>query len=208
MGGSSLKNNSNWFFKILVMTDQRVSGSVLVEFILIMPLAILICLAAIDLSRAMRTFKIAATMSREIANIVYRECVTSDVAERNDCLDNAFQSVQDTATDIANGSQVLVTLFIEQPDGSIGPLTRAPGGIAVPFQFNSTADLDTTTGGGLRIGSGNIDSSIRDRQAVVVGEAYVPFQPIVPFFSMLLNGGNKMASRYFPAGMVHEVTIF
>lgn len=189
------------------MTDQRLSGSVLVEFILIMPLAIVICLAAIDLSRAMRTFKIAATMSREIANIVYRECVTSDVAERNDCLNNAHQAVQNTATAIAAGSQVLVTLFIEQPDGAIGPVTRSSD-VAIPFKFPDTADLDVETGGALRIGGGAIDHSIRERQAVVVGEAYVPFTPIVPLFSLFLNGGNEMVSQNFPAGMVHEVTIF
>lgn len=197
------------------MTDQRLSGSVLVEFILIMPLAIVICLAAIDLSRAMRTFKIAATMSREIANIVYRECVTSDVAERNDCLNNAHQAVQNTATAIAAGSQVLVTLFIEQPDGAIGPVTRSSD-VAIPFKFPDTASLSNLHTPGTEDedealfipGKLDLNESIRERQAVVVGEAYVPFQPIVPFFSMLLNSGNKMASRYFPAGMVHEVTIF
>lgn len=172
-------------------------GSVLVEFILILPLVFLICLAAIDLSRAIRTFKIASTMSREVANMVFRECVTSDQAERSDCLNGVHGRIQGLATVLAPGSEVLVTLFISQPGRGILTETRTVG--TRPFRYADTAALDAPTGtnGLLRIGESAIDPSITERQAIVVGEAYVPFNPLVPIFY-----------RYFRDPMVHEVTIF
>ena len=191
---------------------KHIDGVALVEFILIMPLAIIICLGAIDLSRAIRTFKTASTLSREMANAAYRECVTSDRAEREACLLHAQNRIQNFANQLVDPNPaVAVTMFIWVPNpgenplngtGSVttiavntnGTMAQAANGAAIPdnsgVKYTAPGQLPGVMGAAL-------GQSIQDHQAIVVGEARLAFNPIVPVFF-----------RYFLGNDVHEITIY
>ena len=92
-------------------------GSVLFELTLVLPLIVFIAIASIDIAQALRASKAAAVLSRELANIAFRECsVDVDECQMTFSADGIFIDLKRAAEMVKEGAKISAT-FWSSPTG-------------------------------------------------------------------------------------------
>ena len=170
-GGMNLSKNSG----DLMPGVKAQRGAVFVEALLVIPLLLLIVGATIEFSRALRLKKIVASLSKETANLVFRECADLKTLVTTPCLPMAQHNMQNFANQIVSGSVIAVRVEAPDINGNSFDVTEP----------NGTKKRDGSTPVCSTHGSGAAFSA--SREVTVCGYARIPYQPIVPFLKYLLG---------------------
>ncbi len=147
-------------------------GIAIVELALILPLLLIITLASLELIRESTSVKIAVQLSREAANLAYRECVNriNSPDEAVECLSLCQQEVMQRARDTI-GSNVTVILSYYTTDTAAAPLLwrLAEVGSSVTYPTKYTAATLAP----------HSYIATKPDQPIVIGEVYVPYTAVI-----------------------------
>lgn len=163
------------------------SGHAIAELAFFLPVLVLIAFASLEFSMMLKNYELATTLSRELANVAYRECAVSIEAmntantmfDPDPCLDLVIRDLQQKFTKVAN-VQLVVSLYHWNPGaGSSGrSVMKATNGGNYPSRYSVSrlerADVSTPTLG---------TSIIEEYRTVIIGEVYVPYNLMFSFMS-------------------------
>jgi hypothetical protein len=160
---------------------SREKGAVVFEMILIIPFIIFICALSIEFTRALRYMKIAMSLSKEAANIAYRECADVKTLVTTPCLPLVQAKMTRFAQlNILPGSTTYVAISVainyngsqyQASAPSVWPANSA-GSQCGPIASKAAALL--ASGGAAH-------------EVVVCAHSYVPYHTIIPFLHRLLG---------------------
>ena len=164
----------------------RQRGSVLLELVLLVPMMIIVAVCGVEFTRCLRYMKVAQGLSKEVANGVFRECASLRTLRMSSCIHDAQILMTDIAQRIAPGSHTHVTVYVSSAE----PANPVPTTYTL-FEAHSpdprrTNDMPTTCRGGNLCSDlpgplvmGNDWYLVRSHGAVVVGEAFVQYRPLM-----------------------------
>ena len=149
------------------------SGAAALEFALVLPVILLLTLCVNELIRTSSAKKVVTQLSREAANIAYREC--TGLADRQvllNCLNQQRDNIQLFArANIHPDAEIILSYY------EIGP---APQRLLMEKGI-STGQLNrtrfSTTNGAFKA-----EITVLDSQAIYVGEAFIPYRPVIREF--------------------------
>ncbi|HQH27159.1 MAG TPA: TadE/TadG family type IV pilus assembly protein [Oligoflexia bacterium] len=173
----------------------------LIEFAFVVPILFLVIFGSVEVSRALYHMQIAASLSREAASLVYRDCVGDPAGdpvranqvnaltgvqfreEMDNCIEGRRAAIQQVAMRLARGSVITVTAYRHVPAAGTTP------GSAEQFP----AAPDPTEFGWHDKNNGIIKSAksaapLNARGYVVVGEAFIHFDTAFAPIWQLLGG--------------------
>jgi len=193
------------------------SGAVMLEFALVFPIMLLIVFSGIEYSRCFRNMQMAASLSREAASVAYRDCASDLPGDQLDhCIRTAREDIEKLASNLNEGSKIVISVY-GRDSGTMDRLSISPSigtdlgqvgddGSGVYTQYvdhdndpltapvNSGSDLDNLyfdytrfnlQGSGIAgISDNNI---INGHRRIVVAEAWVPFQALLPGYASITN---------------------
>jgi hypothetical protein len=193
------------------------NGAILLEFAMVWPVMALIVFAGIEYSRCFRNMQMAASLSREAASLAYRDCGSDLPGTHLDfCVNEKRLEIESLAENLNEGSKIVISVF-GRDTGNLDRLSISPslgndagqledvgGGV---FQQYTDHDSDENTPSilngsdlnnlyfdytrfGLAGGqiSGNINNgNLNDHRRIVIAEAWVPFQPLLPGYSAITD---------------------
>lgn len=166
------------------------SGHILLEATLIIPIIITIAFAGIEFTRSMRHAKIAMSLSREAANLVFRECSDRFSLNNTQCLRSKQLELDGFAESLVPGAEVIVTVYITQetkPGTSIAlPELRA----RQPQQPSANSNPQFVT----RLNAP--PTFLSDEHTVVIAEAYVPYSPLISGISGFFRFNPQLGAFY------------
>lgn len=178
-------------------------GIAMLEFVVILPLLLGLSIAALELSRSLRHAQLASTLSREVASIAYRECTNLPPPETMSCLEQIATPLTDFAQRLIPNSLVIVSVYaLDDSSGvevlqrrGIFPLQASDGTVGVSQTKNSITNgvaMDGVQGSqqGTTFSGVVEEEWVREHRMVVIGEAYVPFVPVLPFAGGLFVTGD------------------
>jgi hypothetical protein len=170
-------------------------GIALVEFAIIVPVLFAIIFGGIELARALRVQKMVSTMSREVANIAFREC-TPALEPVQACLENVVERVVPLSS--PGMSEVIVIVSVYRVNPVTGFVEQA--GTARGFADASDPEPNLQSRICLSGCLENLNSSlVRDAGMIAVGEVYSRFTPIVGIIPNYL---------WFNPERLYEATVF
>lgn len=159
-------------------TAQR--GSVLLELALALPVIILLSFLSIETARSLRYVQVAATLSREVASLAYRDCIGDQDQKLVFCLRRVRDEVLGYANNLVDDSELIVSMYTY--DG-----TTAERATSYEAGVSSQYNLSGTTITGL-----NDVNFLTNQRIVVIGEVTVPYEPLVPRLSEAFNLGEDL----------------
>ena len=170
--------------------SENERGSAITECAIILPLLLGFALAGLELSRSLRYSQLASTLSREIGSVAYRECGSMSVRDTRTCLQGVFNSFNTFGQSLVPGTMLAVSVYEYDPVTSkvrrvgIAPISAAtPATPNLPSRFKVPGGLtvDGVAGSseGLTIAGAITPQVLIDHRVIVIGEALVPFKPIV-----------------------------
>jgi Flp pilus assembly protein TadG len=181
-----------------ICCHENVRGHALVELALILPVLILIAFAGIDFARALNTYQIALSLSKEIASASYRECIV-DVADYNSsqvnlsashlkglfdpkqCLAAVRASLATTVSNVAPNTEFSIVMF-SYDSASNKAVEYVPTGY--PSLKNHTTSSFVFSGTTSTDSSGTLEKALQDYEVLILAEVNVPYQAI---FGVLLT---------------------
>ena len=86
-------------------------GAVLLELTLFVLIILLIGFSGFELTASLKHRKMAISLSRELANTVYRECSDAYQIDKTGCLGNIHTNMQNFAQTLAPLSYVAVSVY-------------------------------------------------------------------------------------------------
>ncbi len=181
--------------------EQR--GSAITEFAIVLPLLLGFALAGLELSRSLRYTQLASTLSREIGSVAYRECTSMSARDTRTCLQGVYDRFITFGQSLVPGTLLAVSAYEYDKDTGeirrvgIAPLAAAtPGATDNPSRFTvpNGVPINGVAGSltGNAIAGAITQQVLQDHRVVVIGEALVPFRPIVgsvPGVLTLFGGG-------------------
>lgn len=170
------------FSREMGMTNScryRESGLAMLELALALPIVLIISFVSIETARSLRYVQVASTLSREVASLAYRDCVGDKDEKLMFCLRNVRDEVLGYANNLIGGSEVIVSMYTY--DGTTAKdETSYEAGESSQYTLAGTAI------------SGLTDTNfLTNQRIVVIGEVYIPYEPLVPRLSSAFNLGAK-----------------
>jgi Flp pilus assembly protein TadG len=166
---------------------NKTSGSVLIELAIVLPIIVFIALGSVDIAQAIRASKAAATLSREMASIAFREC-SIEIAECTTAFSDvgAFKGIADVATAVHNHAKISAIYWSDNDTTT----NNCKTGQSISFTSATDAKFPKYAASALKtICTDRLNGQTERR--VAVGEAFIPYDPIMPFMSNVVgaNGG-------------------
>lgn len=164
---------------------SRTAGQAMVEFIFIIPVLFVFILAVLEFSTIYVQVQRNASLSREVANAIFRDCATLVSTEINGCMDNIVNQVNAQAGGLLenfnSGGPALRGKIIAKTFLPIKGTTKiqtyeshTAGSNAVVDNFISRFDENT------------VDKTIVQNQgAVVTGEVFYGYKPLTIIGNLL-----------------------
>lgn len=144
------------------------SGSVLLEFTLVLPLILGIIFASTEYIGALRITQFGTTISREASSMAFRECSGDIPRKIEGCLDLIRERIETFADKVEENTEVIISVY-EFEDGKavqLGMSKKSDGKNVSKFNINSP----------LVIGDGEILSS---HKRLILAESFVPSRQII-----------------------------
>lgn len=167
-----------------IITSQE-RAAALIEFMLVLPIMIIVIFLGIEFSRALYHMQLAASLSHQAANLAYRDCVgdpagnprtadqiseitgTENRKQIERCLEARRQIVQGVANRMAPGSVITVSLYrYDEGSKSAARFPSAPARSAFSWK-------DPEEG---IVASSKSESSLFSRSHLLAGEAFIRFE--------------------------------
>lgn len=169
------------------------SGIALVEFALVLPVLVLIAFGCAEFGRILQETQTAVFFSREVARTAYRLCGAERGASAQVCLNEVLSEHQAALNQIHPAAEVVVSSFQRVESTPSINSNTSPQNPAHSSRYNAS----------------NIRNLVLYRssapllfaapgQIVIVGEAFIPHNSIVPFISNV----------FFPGGLLYDAAIF
>jgi len=172
---------------------QRIDekGAVLIEFAIVWPIMFLIVFSGIEYSRSFRNMQMAASLSREAASVAYRDCASDIPGDEHlsPCLIRVRNNIERLAENLNEGSKIVISVY-GIDSGSMERL-----GISPSIGNGLGTDLDnlyfdysrfSPTASGIN-GNIDVDANFDGHRRIVIAEAWVPFQPLLPGYASIAN---------------------
>jgi len=150
------------------------NGAALIESVFIIVFIILFAASVVEFVQAFRTLKFATNISREAANLAFRECSDPDYAARQGCLSTVQNQIQSFAERVVGDTKVIISLI----DVSGGCQDDSVSTVGAEDDFPSAYLGDAACGALI-----GMDGDLVDHQVVVFAEVYVPYTPVIPFIA-------------------------
>jgi Flp pilus assembly pilin Flp len=105
-------------------------GATMIEFAMIIPVIMLVLVGSLEFTRMLRVYHLAASLSREVANIAMRQCMRAqDAATLQACLTddivdgrpNAVKQLQQYGEQLLPGTEVLITVYKYETSDDVTP---------------------------------------------------------------------------------------
>lgn len=145
----------------------------MVELALILPALMLFVFGGYELVRTDMTKKVATQLSREAANLAYRQCIarTGDPDDMRDCLLTCIRQIQNSAVNMGHPGLVVLISYYASGETALDPFRR----IAI------AGDGDPKHATRFAADNDSLSPAIRalPLQRVFLGEVYVPYEPVV-----------------------------
>lgn len=158
----------------LKLAKYKRQGGVLLELVIIIPFILFLSFTGFELIRSLKYLNLAATLSREIANIAYRECDPNNTNMQT-CLDTYRQNLETYAITNLNldGIEIKVTyVSANSVDAWNGNFIKSPDD-ATGYKHGNSDDGPTNFI--------KEYSKIAYLQKGFLGECYIPYTPIVSY---------------------------
>ncbi len=174
-------------------------GAVLVEFAVILPLILVLVFAGSEFSRLIKVKQLVTTISREAANMAFRECVMNEGATAT-CHTEMRNKLQTLARKKIPGTEVIISVYnwdpevddeINTADGKVvdPPMVTAVGINQTKFAPSGDHIADAATRSINIVPRGIIER----QRSVVIGEAYVPNTTVIGSFLGLFRFDRSVA---------------
>jgi hypothetical protein len=146
---------------------EQQRGGVLLELVLILPMLIFIAVLGVEFARQLRYTKIAMGLSKEAANLAYRECADIKTMVTTPCLQMVEAKMSRFADNIVPGATIRVAVSIND-------------GVNTYERILPAAGPGCTAAGGLT-------ALANVHQVAVCGRSRVPYNPLIRFLNRLLH---------------------
>lgn len=171
-------------------------GAVIIEFAMVISIFLIIAFVGFELSSCMKQRRLAMSLSKEIANAVYREC--PDIIDRQGqeaCLDSRVQQIIALSKIITDGVAIKVKIKWHESTGR-NTARGCDSRLAIPC-----VPIDPNTGttfGGYQFEAdpprfaGNVAGTGRGLDLMVISEVVVKYKPVITSVAQLFglqNGG-------------------
>jgi hypothetical protein len=174
-------------------TSADNKGNIILELALILPVIMLISFASLEVARAFDHWEAASILSREIARTVFQEC--SGRSDAQNCLDVAEskygnqtlrQQIEGFARRLMPDARLVVSIYKYDPATStysrlaLSPSTADPD-ITMSRPYVSKFDLDGNSFEypSVPTGSTSVDDVLKASRVIVIGEAFIPYAPVI-----------------------------
>lgn len=168
------------------LSDEK--GVAMVELALSIPLLFFMVFGALEYSRSFKQMQISATLSREAASVAYRNCGGDEEGPRiQGCIFDVQTRMTAYAKSLVPDSQVIISIYNRDTSASAPKRLHMSPINAVPYKGTVSFASKFSAGSSKIIGVPD-DNAINDHKRVVIAEAFVPFDAIIPGFSTIFNG--------------------
>lgn len=165
---------------------KRCSGNVLLELALILPVAIMVVFISLEVARCIEFIQVASSLGREAASLALRECSGDAQPKLDHCLNQIRDKImQDYAGGLVPGTVVSASVYAKNPTTSA--LTSGASDASGAYSTQYSLSGESIVGSDVHE-SPNLSSGVLDEQrTVVIGEAFVPYSPMIPGLSGLFG---------------------
>lgn len=149
------------------------SGVAVLEFALVLPLILLLTLCVNEVIRTSSAKKVVTQLSREAVNLAYREC--TGLADRQlvvNCLNQQRDNIQLFArTNIHPEAEIILSYY------ETGPAPQKILSEKATSSGNLNPSRFSTTNGAFKS-----EITVLESQGIYVGEAFIPYRPVIREF--------------------------
>ncbi|HQH27547.1 MAG TPA: hypothetical protein PLP17_09150 [Oligoflexia bacterium] len=169
----------------------------MIELAIVMPLLIFLALVGYDIARALNTYQVALSLSKQIASAAYRECVVNiadfqsshaalsgklnDLFSPQECLTVVRASLNPSVVNVSAAATYSISMVTyDAGTGGASLFLPSSGNGAMLVKAS-----DFQSGpGGLLDSSGSLAKLLHDYGILVIAEVHVPYQA---FFESVLQ---------------------
>lgn len=184
--------------------EKGEKGTALIEMAIVAPLLLFLVLAGLQYSKVLDRAQWATQLSREVANLFYRECSSREKSEMGTCLDvNVLNDIRSNTGMLAPGTQFVVAVFTYNE-------TRNSAGRFVSYTVRRETILGNDSyktrfrnEGGFKVRTlrreidrnvaGSAGMALKKNKMLVIATTYIPHQApkedgITPAFTFMFPG--------------------
>lgn len=178
---------------ILISSNDR--GIMMIELSVLVPFVLLIVFTAIEIAHYLRVHQAVTTMSREAANMAFRECSESTDTEVQNCLNSKRDKIVSAAKISLPGFDIsnLRITFIREASADPSNPSVPPVSLHDPWTSCLNALCSPPSNWPVRFpksrfqqSQGDLANLIDDVRVVVTGEVSYPYRSILPGLSKFL----------------------
>lgn len=100
-----------------ISLDRLERGAALIELAIVLPFLFVLFFGATELVRYIGTYQRLSVLSKEAANLVFRECIELDDDNARDCLQRVRNTMNGTQSSVLPNTTFILTILREPPSG-------------------------------------------------------------------------------------------
>ena len=175
--------------RFLKRINKEQKGVALIELALILPLIALLVFTGLEFSRSLKHIQLAAALSREVASLALRECISDSDERVPYCLEIIQADIEEFGSRLISDTELIVSIYRYHREDNNFKRVGSAGGSKYASRFEEEEEGLTDS----------LHVSLTGAETVIaIGEAYVPFYAIVSKVEKYLG---------YQSGVYYDATI-